>query len=237
MLQVAMCDDNQMVHEKLTQYFHEFSISSGIEIKLYEYMSGEELLNSNYHIFDLVILDIQMDGMNGLEVARKIRETESDMTIIFFTNYIQYALEGYEVQAYRFLLKPLSYEQFSSVVGVALIEYANRKQNKLIVNNRDKNTYVLIDDILYVETDRRHIVIHTINGENESTMSMKEIENKLKNYLFFRCHTSYLVSLRKIKSIGLQDIELQDGTKIPLSKHRRKDLKEEIAIFWGEKFL
>ncbi len=237
MLQVAICDDNHAIREELKQYLNDFSSKSNIEIELHEFKSGEELLGSHYQEFDLLILDIQMDGMNGLDVARKVRETNSDMTIIFFTNYIQYALEGYEVQAYRFLLKPLSYEQFSSIVGTALIDYANRKQNVFIVNSRDKNTCILIDDILYAETDRRHIMIHTMNHNIDSTMTMREVEDTLKNYLFFRCHTSYLVSLQKIKSIGLQDLELIDGTKIPVSKHRRKDLKEKLATFWGEKFL
>lgn len=237
MLQVAICDDNHAIREELKQYLNDFSSKSNIEIELHEFKSGEELLRSHYQEFDLLILDIQMDGMNGLDVARKIRETNSDMTIIFFTNYIQYALEGYEVQAYRFLLKPLSYEQFSSIVGTALIDYANRKQNVFIVNSRDKNTCILIDNILYAETDRRHIVIHTMNHNIDSTMTMREVEDTLKNYLFFRCHTSYLVSLQKIKSIGLQDLELIDGTKIPVSKHRRKDSKEKLATFWGEKFL
>ena len=237
MLRVAVCDDSSDIRSQLRQYLQTFSDSSKIEIELSQYTSGEQLLAADYHSLDLLILDIQMDGLNGLDTARQIRCTDSDLTIIFFTNYVQYALEGYEVQAYRFLLKPLTYEQFSTVVGAALLEKQTRRQQTLLIVGRDKSTRIPTDDILYIETERGHVIIHTADSSVPSSASMKETEQALQDALFFRCHTAYLVPLRKIVSIGLQDIELQGGVQIPLSKHRRKALKEALALFWGGQFL
>ena len=237
MIRIAICDDNDAIRSQLRQYIQMFSHSSGIKTELFDYTNSEALLRTDFHSLDFLILDIQMDGLNGLDAARQIRLTDTDLTIIFFTNYVQYALQGYEVQAYRFLLKPLTYEQFSAVVGTAIQDRQKQKQKTLLVTGRDKSLQIPINTISYIETDHGNILIHTDNQTISSTTSMKETEETLQDALFFRCHTAYLIPLQKIVSVGLKDVELQNGCKIPLSKHRRKALKEALAVFWGGQFL
>lgn len=238
MFHIAICDDTTEIRLLLQQYFKKFEAEADFPLALDAYASGEALLKADPTSYDLLILDVQMEGMNGIETARRIRQAGGQMTIIFFTNYVQYALEGYEVQAYRFLLKPLTYEQFSDVVGTALRQMRERKQDCLNIRQKDSVTRIVIAEIAYVETERGHIVLHTKGKETiSSSMTMKEIEETLSIHRFFRCHTAYLVNMREIKKVTQQSVVLKEDTVIPLSKHRRKEMKEALALYWGEQFL
>lgn len=237
MLKVAVCDDDPSIRGMLCKYLDRFSGTSGIETSVTLFENGEALLQRELSDLDLLVLDIQMTGISGLDTARTIRATNQKLTIIFFTNYIQYALEGYEVQAYRFLLKPLDYEQFCAVVGKALTELQTRKRATLVIPTKAKTSHISIGSILYAETYKGHVLLYTENDAIESFASMKETEEALKDHPFVRCHTAFLVSLREIRSITQQDVLLRSGQAIPLSKHRRKAVKEALTVFWGEQFL
>ncbi|MBQ9262778.1 MAG: response regulator transcription factor [Clostridia bacterium] len=238
MFRIAVCDDTTEIRQLLRQYFQRLQAETSFQLTLDEYASGEALLQADPSTYDLLILDVQMEGLNGIDTARRIRQSGGQMTIIFFTNYVQYAMEGYEVQAYRFLLKPLSYEQFSNVVGTAMRQMQEQKQESLHIRQKDSVTRIAVADIAFVETERGHVVIHTKEKEAiPSSMTMKEMEEALSGHRFFRCHTAYLVNMREIKKFTQQDVVLQDDTVIPLSKHRRKEMKEALALYWGEQFL
>lgn len=237
MLQVAICDDSPEIRATLRDDLNRFSAESGIDLTVAQFDCGEALLAHGTDGVDLLILDIQMSGLDGLETARRIRATNQNLTIIFFTNYIQYALEGYEVQAYRFLLKPLTYEQFSDVVGKTLTELHARRKAVLVVRTKAQTRQLPIDALQYVETYKGHVLLHTPTETIESFTTMKELEETLKAHKFLRCHTAFLVSMREIKSITQQDVVLRNGQLIPLSKHRKKAVREVVTVYWGEQFL
>lgn len=238
MLRIAVCDDASDIRWQLARYFERFEKESGIGLQVDSYESGAALLTADYTVYDLLILDVQMGAPNGIETARRIRWAGGDMTIVFFTSYLQYALEGYEVQAFRFLLKPLSYEQFSIVVGQALTQMHSQRTEYIRIHQKDSTIGVPLEQIMYAETERGHIALHTKKHECiQGSLTMKELENELISKRFFRCHTAYLVNLREIKKVTQQDVILLDDTAIPLSKHRRKDMKEALAQFWGDQFL
>ena len=238
MFQAAVCDDIPEIRQELQQYFQRYAKESGITLTVDEYCSGSALLAADYLQYDLIILDVQMGEPNGIETARQIRSAGGSMTIIFFTNYVQYALEGYEVQAFRFLIKPLSYEQFASVAGKALLQLQKQQQDCLNIRQKDSTTRIPIAEINYAETERGHVILHTKSKESiSSSLTMKELEAALASHPFFRCHTAYLVNMNEIKKITQQDVILQDNRIIPLSKHRKKEMKEALTNFWGDQFL
>ncbi len=236
MLHIAICDDDPAIRAALQSSLKRYGNETGEEFCVSEYKDGESLLRSGTDDMDLLILDIQMPGISGIDTARAIRAANQNLLIILFTNYIQYALEGYEVQAYRFLLKPLDYQQFTEVVGKALEVLHKRKQAVLLIQTRERTSRIPIDSIIYIETCSGHVLIHTHTDTIESYTSMKDMEQQLKDSLFFRCHTAFLVPLREIRDITQRDVLLYSGQSIPLSRHRRKALKEAITNYWGGQF-
>ena len=238
MLQVAICDDMPDIRDQLQTYFMQFSKKNQLAVDVDLYASGGQLLSADFLKYDLMILDVQMGEPNGIETARRIRSAGGNMTIIFFTNYIQYALEGYEVQAFRFLLKPLTYAQFADVAGKALLQTRSQKQDFLNVRHKDGVFHIPIADIVYAETERGHVILHTKKQERiPDPLPMKDVEQSLASHPFFRCHTAFLVNLGMIRRITQQDVILQDDTVLPLSKHRRKEMKEALALYWGDQFI
>ena len=237
-MRAAICDDMPDIRDQLQAYFVQFSKENQLSVNVDLYASGSQLLAADFLKYDLMILDVQMGEPNGIETARQIRSSGGNMTIIFFTNYIQYALEGYEVQAFRFLLKPLTYAQFADVAGKALLQMRDQKQDYLNVRQKDSVVHVPIADIVYAETERGHVILHTKKQEKITNfLPMKDVEQTLVSHQFFRCHTAFLVNLSMIRRITQQDVILQDDTVIPVSKHRRKEMKEALALYWGDQFL
>ncbi|MCR4707731.1 MAG: LytTR family DNA-binding domain-containing protein [Clostridiales bacterium] len=238
MLRIAVCDDDPAIRRQLGLALDVFSSSSGITVERDEYPDGSSLLSASAEDYDLLILDVQMGEPNGIETARRLRKAGCRSVIVFYTNYVQYALEGYEVQAYRFLLKPLTEAQFAEVVGKALLELQAGREDVLPVRVRDGVLRVRIAEIRYAETERGHVAFCMKGGERVlSSAPMKEVEAALSGRSFFRCHSAYLVNLRVVHAVEGQDVVLEDGARLPLSKHRRRALKEALTLLWGDQFL
>ena len=211
---IGVCEDNSLhinlVKGYIDDFFNEFN-----NYEVLEFVSGEDLLSNYPNNIDLLFLDIQMNGLNGMDVARRIREFDNNVEIIFTTSVLDYVCEGYEVNAYRYMLKPIEYNIFKNNMG----------KWKLIK--------IKFDDILYIETSKRQLIIHTTNGYEIIKMSMRKLE-KILNKDFFRCHNSFIVNLEKINKIDVSDIYINNAT-IPISKYRRKQLKARLIEVLGDK--
>lgn len=237
MISVGICDDERQVRAQLQGYLERYGEVTGTPLCLWEYTCGEELLAPGRELPDILLLDIQMDGISGMETARRIRERDREMCIIFVTNLVQYAIEGYEVQAFRFLKKPISYEEFEAVVGRAVQQAVRRWGASLPVKN-DRGMYSLpVEGICYCETYRGHSLIHSKEGKVECYSSLSTLEGLLLPYAFFRCHTAYLVSMAQVGELGGKELKLRDGTAIPVSKHRRRELTLALTRYWGGNLL
>lgn len=237
MLHVAVCDDDASVRQLLQTYLNRYAKENRRSIQATLFSDGNEIKEADLSATDLLIMDIQMPGLNGLDAARSIRRTNQTLPIIFFTSYVQYALEGYEVQAFRFLLKPLDYPQFSEVVGKALEQISQRQEAFLTIQSNDEMLRIPIGEIDYAETDRGRILIHHKGKVSACRSTMQRMEETLLPHHFFRCHKAYIIALSGVRTFGISDVIMSDGAVIPISKHRKKELKEALTIFWGEQFL
>jgi DNA-binding LytR/AlgR family response regulator len=185
---------------------------------------------------ELIFLDVHMqEGLDGIETAKRIREFNEKVEIIFMTALIEYARYGYEVNARRYLMKCLSYDEFKANLNPCIDLLLNKKDVYVILNTKQETNRIFVDDILYIETDNRDILIHTVKTDYRYNMSMKQIEKILNQERFYRCHTSYIVNLTKIDMIENNMITIGKQS-IPVSKYRIKELKVKLAGLLGMAF-
>ena len=237
MITAAIVDDDPNIRETLQAALITDTQKRRIPVQLSVCASGSEFLTLPQEKWDLVLMDVEMPGQNGIETARQLRRVNDRAAIIFITNYIQYALEGYEVQAFRYLLKPIDAAQFEQVVGTALDEIHHRQTAYLQLKGRSEIIRLAIDELIYAETKRGHLLLHTPGKVLECYSTMEKLEQELKQEAFFRCHSSFLVALEAVRQIEKQDVVLKDGTRVPVSKNRKKGMKQALTNFWGGKFL
>lgn len=234
MLRVAICDDEETVRRELAAYMRKIMEDGKGKIEILEFATGEELLQNYPENLDILLLDIQMTDMDGMATAREIRCFDQQVHIVFVTNLAQYALEGYKVRAFGYLVKPVSYQDFSIELRELMKKMLSAREKCIVVKNGPEQVHLSVEEIIFAETMGRKVVIHTVCQDYESTMPMFALEEELSAYGFVRCHTAFLVNVNHIKKISKNTLILSSDTIIPISKHRRSRCVREIGHFWGE---
>lgn len=231
-IKIAICDDEYIHRKILLKYIEKLFPSEPYEAL--EFSSGENLLGNYPKELDILLLDIQMLGINGLETAKKIRLFDTNVTIIFTTAISDFMQEGYEVRAFRYLLKPIKYNDFSKHLIQCKNEVLNNKEKYISIKEIDEGKTIIIpiNSILYVEMECRITLIHTDNKIYKTRESIKNFENELKAYSFYRCHRAYLINLSKISSID-KSVVLIKGNEVLVSRYKVKELKIKITDILG----
>lgn len=213
MPQIAICDDEQFYREKIKYLLEEYLQAKGMLYTLHLFLSGEDFLEQceNNVRFDIVFLDISMEEVDGIQAAQRIRSFHSDTYIVFVTAFIDYALEGYKVNAVRYLMK--------DTLEIALEECMNAILQKMQVARvtfsfleGEKRLYT--DNILYVESRGHKSIFHYMESEMVSYQiydKLDSVERNLEGYGFLRIHKSYLVNMKHIRKISNYIVSLDTG--------------------------
>ena len=233
MISIATCEDEKEIQDTIEDYLNNILKNTNIEYEIQKYNSGESLLESNLKDIDILLLDIQMKTINGMDTARKIREFDQNLEIIFMTSFVEFMQEGYEVKAYRYILKPINERKISKNILPCINEIVKKRNNYLTINVKNYVDRIKIDSIIYIETDRPNILIYTHDNMYTTKMSISKIEKILSEYGFFRCHNSYIVNLKLVESMTGNTVVV-GGKDIPISKYRVKNLKLAITNILGD---
>ncbi len=233
MIHIAICDDEKEFVSDMRMLIERYAKEKQTEIRISEFESGLELMKQYDRTLDLVFLDIQMDGMDGLKTAGQIRTLDEEVSIIFLTSLKQYALEGYKYRAVNYIVKPMKYIRLKVELD-RWMEKQQRKNPCIVVSNDSGTFKVALNTLHYAETYKRNLLLHTEQGEVISYRSMKELETELKQYGFFRCHSGFLVNMGFVKQVEKLEVHLTSGETIYVSKPKKKEFMEAMAEYWGK---
>lgn len=214
-MEIAICDDDKVIREQIRGLIKQQRADATVAL----YESGEELLACKRQ-FDLVFLDIQMKGKNGIETARMLQKTGEDTILVFVTECKEYVFDAFDVGAFHYLLKPLSEKKFAEVLEKAVRKTEKKEKKEIfLIRSRNRNIMLRKDQILYVESRMRKAEIHTCRKSYEIYGTMNELEKQLGGN-FYRCHRGYLVNLAYVLEYTTDSISLTDGTVIFLSREK-----------------
>lgn len=221
-MRFALCDDSEIerriIRFLLDKYIKEHDYSVEVE----EFVSGEELLKNHVTDFDLVILDIYMDGMNGIDTAKELMRTHPKEKIIFCSASNEFAEESYDVEAFRYLVKPISEEKLFQSLDKFFQPYSEELEYKYQRTVRK----MLLKDVYWIEAAGRHTIIHTVKEQVETNTSLSEFAKKLSGTNFVKPIRYALVHWQAVAAVTNDAMVLKDGTKIPVSRENRKEIQE-----------
>lgn len=224
---IVICDDEDIHRNIIIDYLSKVFFSEPYDIM--EFNSGEKLLENYPEKTDILLLDVHMTCMNGIETAKKIRKFDTNVKIIFTTAIAGFMQEGYEVNAFRYLLKPIDYNDFSKHIIQCKNDIISNREKNIVVDEIDKSRTIIISisSILYIESECRVTLIHTDKEIYKTRNSITNFENELKEYSFYRCHRAYLININKVSSMDKKSIFIKDD-EIAVSRNKMKDLKIRI---------
>lgn len=232
MIQIAIVDDDAASIEKLRGYLMQYQREAGEEINITAFSDGDELVENYKAEYDIILLDVEMRFMDGMTAAGIIRESDPEVIIIFITNMAQYAIKGYQVNASDYVLKPVSYFSFSQSLKRAIGRINKKGKDYIAIGIKGGTVKLQIGDICYIESQGHRMSFHTRTQEFVTLATMKEIEEKLKDFHFFRCNKGSLLNLAFVDSV--QDgCVIVNGESLVISRARKKEFMEELTNYLG----
>lgn len=219
MLSIAVCDDEVIeccnMARKIKVILEEMKISCIIR----QFRSGGELLQAP-ESFDIVFLDIIMQDLDGMKTAQIFRKRMFDKILVFVSSSREYVFDAYDVEAFWYLLKPVDDRRLRRVLQKAVLKTERRSQKFIIVSRERQKNKLFLDDIYYFEIKGRVVDVHGPEGVFTYYEQIGELENKLRDKGFFRCHKSYLINLKYVDVYNRQEVTLENGENIVIAKRR-----------------
>lgn len=230
-LRLAICDDEPMDCALVAQMSREILGAEGVEAELSAYPSAAELLRAiragrAFHIF---LLDVMMEGMDGMELAAALRAGHEDAAIIFISSNREMALRGYEVAAARYLAKPVEREKLREALLYCCVAHARRRA--LALPTAEGQTRVDPSAILYVEAWERGVRLDLGGEKLEAKIPISQIAAMLPEGQFAYCHRTLLVNLACVRHVRYCELELKNGERLPISKYRLAQFKSEFLKY------
>ena len=232
MIRIAMVEDEAAVREQLQGYIQRYTRQYGTEFAVTEFSDGVEILDAYRPVYDIVLLDVEMKHLDGMETARRIRELDRDVVLLFITNTAQYAIKGYAVGALDYVLKPVPYFAFSQQLQKAEEKLRRRARHYLAVPVEGGLRRLDTAQIYYMESEGHRVHFYTEEGEFSAPGALKTFEEKLADLPFARCNSGYLVNLAQVKSVQ-QGLAQVGPYELQVSRPKRKSFLAALADYIG----
>lgn len=233
MYRVAVVDDRKEERDLLLEDLRRFVGERRLTLEICAFEDGESFLAAFDHNFDIVLLDIEMQGIDGMETARRLRERDEKVCLLFVTYLANFAVQGYSVHALDFLVKPVGYENFSRKMDQAVTAAERAKKKEIFLSTADGSRRVRLDELFYVEVMNHTLLYHTKDGVLSVRGSIRDCETRLAPYDFARCNKSFLVNMAFVTEIHRSEIRV-GGDLLPIGSTRRQDFLKRLAEYMGD---
>lgn len=236
MYRVAVVDDRAEERDLLQEYLRRFVGERRLTLEITAFEDGESFLAAAHQNFDIVLLDIEMQGIDGLETARRLRAEDESVCLLFVTYLANLAVEGYSVRALDFLVKPVGYENFCRKLERAIAAAERGRKKEIFLSTAAGSRRVRLDELYYVEVMNHTLLYHTKDGVLSVRGSIRDCETRLAPYDFARCNKSFLVNMEFITEIRRSEIRV-GGDLLPIGSTRRQDFLKRLAEYMGDTVL
>lgn len=230
MIRVAIVEDNLAEYQTLADFLTRYSQEFAVEFEATHFGTADLFLDDNINQFDLVFMDIQMPGTDGMTAAQRMRQINPYIVLVFVTNMAHLAIHGYEVDAMDFVVKPISYFNFSMKMTKA-VKYVKKNDIHTVQIKTDQGISLLhTTDIHYIEVLDHHLLYYTDKGKVDICGSLSKVEAELRPYGFSRCSSSYLVNMRYIESVSGNKVTV-DGRELPLTRTKKDEFMNDFLNY------
>lgn len=239
-MRICFCDDEASTRSQFERMAAAWEEQRGEAAELQLYNSAEQLLfevgqpEAQELAFDLILLDIQMGGMDGITLARQLRAQDKRVTLAFLTAAREYVFEGYEVQAVRYLLKPMQQEKVFELLDLARQNL--QEQPSLILNCADEKKKIYLSQIAAIEAQGHYLIFHTTTGQLQQKASLSSLAGHLGDS-FVMSHRSFYVNLAHLLRISRTECTLDTGLTVPVSRGAYKNLNEQFIRYYRKEML
>lgn len=234
MIKIAILDDEEEIRYKIGEYVRQFFGEKKGEVKLQVdlFADSAAFLDTYKSEYDIIFLDIQMPQINGMTLAKKIRTLDAKVILVFITQMPQYAVEGYEVEALGYMLKPINYFDFCLTMNRVLQRLKKKRAEVLLLKSEMGWWKIPTDNIFYVEVLGHYLIFHTKEEQIKIRGTIEEIAGRLKKFGYALVHRSYLVNLQYVERLTNNAV-IVGGESVPLAASKRKGLLQELSDYWG----
>lgn len=232
-IRVGVVEDDPASCQRVLDHLNQYRSETGTEFTISVFDDGEQIVEKYTPMYDILFLDIEMQHMDGMAAARRIRERDNTVVIVFITAAPQYAINGYEVQALSYLLKPVPYFAFRQELKRSIDMVRRRGSESLLIEAGGRQMRVELADVLYLESIRHTIIVHTLSGKLSVSGTLKDFEERLADQDFFRSNSCYLVNLRHVVGVEGQDCVMSNEELLRASRPRKKAFLTALANYMG----
>lgn len=236
MIRIAVCDDDKEALEKSSVLIKDWAENRGVEVELHQFENGDDLISKNAaYRMDIILLDIIMPMVNGIDIARELRQQDTAVQMVFLTSSTEFALEAYGVKARGYLLKPVDAEKLNDLLDDLSKSFFEEPKH-LIIKTGVGYQNLYYRDIECMEAKNKTIIFYLRNGkEVKTTQTLYSFEDKLDiREGFFKCHRSYIVSIPNIDHYDASEIVTKSGYRVPIARGYRKAFQEAYLEYMFE---
>lgn len=225
-IRVAVVEDEHASANELKGFLDRFAAEKGCAVESVRFENGDSFLQAG-GVFDVIFMDIEMPGSDGLSVVKKLREKDKDVLVFFVTGLAQYAVSGYEVQAFDFIVKPVNYYGFAMKFARAAECLEGRRKREVWVTSRQGKKLVTADRLKYVEVMRHTLIYHTLDGNVTGTGTLKSVISVFEGLPFSLCNQCYYINLKYVTEVNGFSVRV-GGDVIQISAPKKKDFLRDL---------